>query len=161
MPFADIQWPLEAQTARDWIGAIAWDFDGLAGVFPGLIGDEQLDLMVELTTSDPGIMSRWGQCAEEAVQQASGRDWWWAKNLCHKSIQGWTMINGFLVRQGVVAASLTFPDWLDACYTFLWERGDDNGRAALDLELSMPPKGRPLKQSPEQVKTMLAQFAAD
>jgi hypothetical protein len=159
--FCDQAWPLEATSALDWLGAIAVDLETLAGVFPGLIGDDRLDDMINLIVEDPARMLNWLPVAQEVVGAAAGRDWWWAVNLTRKATSSWPLINGFLIRQGVRADGIGFPDWLDACYSWLWEHCDEEERIKLDLQLSMRPKGVAIKQSKAQVQAMLADFAAD
>lgn len=156
--FAGAAWQMHASSAADWLGAISYDFDTLSGVFPGLVHDDELDAMYDLIT-DPSQLDSMPQVARNVVQAAGGRDWWWSVNLTRKALGGWIYFNGFLVRQGVRADSTSFPDWMDACYTFLWERTDENGRMALDLELGLPPRG--VKLAATQTKQMLSDFAAD
>jgi hypothetical protein len=156
--FAQTQWRLQAHSAADWLGAIACDFDALSGVFPGLICDEELDAMQQLLR-DPSQFDLMPDVARQVVQAAGGRDWWWSVNLTRRAMAGWIYINGVLVRQGVRADSTSFPDWMDACYSWMYERSDENGRAALDIELGLPPKG--VRQGSKQTKQMLAAFQAD
>lgn len=158
--FAACTWRLEAVTAADWLGALAMDFDGLSGVFPGLIGDDRLEEMLEILKDGAQEHSDTMQeVARKALAAAGGRDWWWTLNLARRVVGQWIYVNGFLVRQGVRADSTTLPDWLDACYTWLWERCDENQKTALDIELSIPPRG--VRASRKQVEQMMAAFQAD
>lgn len=156
--FAGYNWELEATTAADWLGAIATDFDHLSGVFPGLVLESTIDQMMEVL-HDRQNHSSLEEVARNVIQAVGGRDWWWTVNLTRKALGSWMHINGFLVRQGVRCDSVIMPDWLDACYTFLWERADENAKIALDLELSTAPLG--IKPNALQTKQMLADFAAD
>ncbi len=140
---------------------MGFDLDRLAGVFPGSIGDDDVDAMYHLALSDPDIERRWLNAARVGVGRGSGRDWWWSVNLVRRALSGWPYINGKLLLSGVDAHRLPFPDWLDACYMLLWSGCDENGRIKLDLELSMPPAGVALRQSKAQKERMLADFAAD
>lgn len=152
---------LTATTASQWLGAIATDMNGMAGIMPGLVADEDLPAMIALMDSHPDIEDRWLQSARTALGRAAGRDWWWALNLCRKSLNAWMYINGILLRQNVDAKKLSLPDWLDACYTMLWQGCDEEQQVKLDLELSMPPRGVGVRRSRDQVKADLAAFAAD
>lgn len=156
--FAGSVWQLQARTAADWLGAIACDFDTLSGVFPGLIADEDLDTMQELVR-DISQFDLMPDVARNVVQAAGGRDWWWSVNLARRAMKGWIYINGVLVRQGVRADSVSFPDWMDACYSWMYERSDENGRTALDIELSIAPRG--IRVGSRQTKQMLEAFQAD
>lgn len=156
--FAGRGWNLEASTAADWLGAIAMDFDTLSGVFPGLVADEDVDAISELAM-EPASQETMQEVARKVVQAAGGRDWWWSVNLTKAAIGNWIYVNGFLVRQGIRADSIGFPDWLDACYTWFWEKGDDNQKAALDATLSLPPRG--VKVGRQKIEQMMADFAAD
>jgi hypothetical protein len=143
------------------VGAVGFDMDSLAGVFPGSIGDVDVDAMYHLALSDPDIDRRWRNAARVAVGRGSGRDWWWSVNLIRKALGGWPYINGKLLLAGVSAAKLPLPDWLDACYMLMWSGGDEKGRIQLDLELSMPPAGVALRQSKQAKLKMASDFAAD
>lgn len=156
--FAGQSWPLEAHTAADWLGAIAMDFDTLSGVFPGLIREDDVDAMLQLV-KDHSHGEAMQEVAQKVIQAAGGRDWWWTLNLAKKSLGNWILVNGFLVRQGVRADSTSFPDWLDASYTWLWDRADEDNRIKLDLELSLPPLSA--RRSGKANKRMLAAFQAD
>lgn len=148
-------------SAIDWVGAVGFDLDGLAGVFPGSIGDDDVDAMYHLSLSDPDIDRRWRNAARVAVGRGGGRDWWWCVNLIRKSLGGWPYINGRLLLSGVDARKLPLPDWLDACYMLLWSGCDEKERIKLDLELSLPPAGEAVRQSAAAKRKMLADFAAD
>lgn len=156
--FAGRGWDLHAHTAADWLGAIAMDFDTLSGVFPGLVADEDVEAMSHLVM-ESGNHAGMQEVARKVVQAAGGRDWWWTVNLARAAVGNWIYYNGFLVRQGVRADSIGLPDWLDACYTWLWERGDENQKAALDANLSLPPRG--VRVGKKKIQEMMADFAAD
>lgn len=156
--YADRPWQLEAHTAADWLGGMAMDFDTLAGIFPGLICDDDVDEMSQLV-KDPSHREGLQAVAQKVVQAAGGRDWWWTINLAKKSLGNWIIVNGFLVRQGVRAESTPLPDWLDACYSWMWDRGDEEQRTKLDLELSLPPLGA--RRSSAANRRMLEAFQAD
>jgi hypothetical protein len=152
---------LSATTAAQWLGAMATDLDNLYGLVPGLISDDDLDDMDQLARTHPDIAGRWFWAARTALGRAGGRDWWWTYNLSKKALSVWMYINGTLLRQGVDSKTMALPDWLDACYTLLWSGGDEEQRIKLDLELSIRPRGLPIKQSRRDVRAMMAEFAAD
>jgi len=143
------------------VGAVGFDMDNLAGVFPGSIGDDDVDAMYHLAMSDPDIDRRWRNAARVGVGRGSGRDWWWSVNLIRKALGGWPYINGKLLLAGVSARDLPLPDWLDACYMMIWSGCDEQNRIKLDLELSMPPAGVALRQSKAAKVKMAESFAAD
>lgn len=140
---------------------MGWDFTGLTGVLPGAIADEDLDDMWNVSRGSLEPERHWLNAARVAVTRASGRDWWWAVNLTQRCLQSWPYINGLLILQGVDAAAMRLPSWLDAAYMLLWQRTDQAGRDALDLELSIPPRGVSPAQAPAATSNMLAAFAAD
>jgi hypothetical protein len=152
---------LTATTAAQWLGALAMDLDGMQGIVPGLIDDEDLDLMWTLAQQNPDIQERWTNAARTALGRAGGRDWWWTHNLCRKALGTWIYTNGLLLRQNVDYHRMRFPDWLDACYTLYWQGADEETRIKLDLELSMRPRGVAVRQSPAQARQMAMDFAAD
>jgi len=152
---------LEATCAAHWLGAIATDIEGLYGIMPGLVADDDLDLMQELMATHPDIETRWFHAARTALGRGAGRDWWWAHNLAKRCLGVWIYINGMLLRQGVDSRSMSLPDWLDACYTLMWQNADEEQRIKLDLELSARPRGLAVRQNPAAVKQMLMDFASD
>lgn len=154
-------WQLHLATASDWLGAIAWDYDTLAGVFPGAIADSEVDHMWRLGMENADAFDRWRTAARVAVARGSGRDWWWTVNLTRRVMQSWPHFNGMLLLQQVDAETLRFPLWLDAAYMLLWERTDEEGRMKLDMELSLPPLGVSPSQAPAAAQQMMSAFAAD
>jgi hypothetical protein len=156
------EWPLRLDCAAGWIGAIGFDLVGLSGVLPGGIEEEDVERMWAAIPADPVVAERrWRNSARVAVSRGSGRDWWWTVNLTRRCLQSWPYINGLLLLQGVDAEAMRFPSWLDAAYMLLWQRGDEEHRQALDLELSIPPVGVSSAQAPVAAKNMLSAFAAD
>jgi hypothetical protein len=155
------RWDLHLDSAYQWLGAVGWDLDTLAGVFPGSIGDDDVDAMYHLAMSDPDVERMSLNAARVAVGRGSGRDRWWSVNLTRKALGGWAYINGKLLLSGVSARELLLPDWLDACYMLLWSGCDEQGQIKLDLELSLPPAGVAIRRSKAEKEKMLAAFAAD
>lgn len=155
------RWTLDLDTAHQWVGAVGFDLDTLAGVFPGSLCDDDVDTMHHLAMSCPDIDRRWLNAARVAVGRGGGRDWWWSLNLIRKALSGWPYINGKLLLSGLSARQLPLSDWLDACYMLLWSGCDEQGRIKLDLELSMPPAGIAIRQTRAAKEKMLADFAAD
>lgn len=155
------EWTLHLDSAYQWLGAMGWDLDTLAGVFPGAIGDDDVDAMRDLALPCPDADRRWLNAARVAVGRGGGRDWWWSVNLARKALGAWPYINGKLLLSGVDSHHLPFPDWLDACYMLLWGNSDETGQIKLDLELTLPPAGTAIRQSKAAKEKMLADFAAD
>lgn len=155
------RWGIHLDSAHAWIGAVGFDLEGLSGVFPGGVGDDDVEAMHQLSLNMPDAERRWTNAARAALGRGSGRDWWWSRNLIKRSLQSWPYINGKLLLSGVQARNMPLPDWLDATYMLLWSNGDDKGRVKLDTELSMPPAGVAIRRSAAQTKQMLADFAAD
>lgn len=152
---------LTATTATQWLGAIAVDTRNLSGIMPGLLDDEDLDLMAALMLEHEDIDTRWVNAARTALGRAAGRDWWWALNLSKRALGIWTYINGMLLRQNVNAKQVSFPDWLDASYTLLYQNASEEDRTKLDLSLSAKPAGVAVRQSSQANRQMMADFAAD
>lgn len=157
----ECDWPILLDTAISWIGAVGFDLDTLAGVFPGALGDDRIEEMQQQALRHPDADRRWVNAARVAVSRGGGRDWWWTVNLVRKSLQAWPYINGKLLLSGVDAHTARFPDWLDATFMMLWSNADEKDRIKLELELSLPPAGAAVKRSPAAKRRMLAEFAAD
>jgi hypothetical protein len=155
------RWEICLDTADHWVGAMGWDLEDLSGVFPGSVGDDDVDALYRAGLSHPDADRRWVNAARVAVGRGSGRDWWWSLNLVRKALAGWPYINGRLLLSGVDCHRTPFPDWLDACYMMLWSGVDEKERIKLDLELSLPPAGVAVRQSKTAKLKMLSEFAAD
>lgn len=153
-------WALDGGPAYHWIGAAAADLDHLGGIFPGLATAESLDDLWQLSVLGD-FDKRCTLAARMGLGRAAGKDWWWAVNMIRKIVGGWPIINGIMLREGIAARELLLPDYLDAVYSLMWERGKDEDRMKLDVELQQLPKGVRVKQSAAQKKAMLAAFAAD
>lgn len=156
-----VRWELYPDSAYDWIGLAAADFDGLAGIFPGAVVDDQCEQLFRASMQDEARDRKWANAARVALGRAGGRDWWWTNNLIRKCVEGWPYVNGVLLRQGVSAREMPLPDWLDAVYTLMWQNQDDNGRVKLDLELQRTPTGVVVAQSKAQTRAAMEAFAAD
>lgn len=156
----DRVWMLQGTSAHHWMGAILADPDSLAGVFPGMCADEDLEILLELSFAED-FTTRCTNTARVAVGRGAGRDWWWALNLVNKIFSGFPLVNGVMRREGVAIKDTDFPDYLDAVYSLLWERGDEEGRMKLDLELQLLPKGVAIRQSGAAKRAMAAAFASD
>jgi len=153
-------WHLQGSTAHDWMGCILTDPDTLAGIFPGMAADEDLEELLQLSFRED-FTSRCTNTARVALGRGAGRDWWWALNLVNKILAGFALVNGVMLREGVDARTVSLPGFLDAVYSLLWERGDEEGRMKLDLELQLLPKGVAIRQDAKAVKAMAAAFASD
>lgn len=153
-------WTLDNGPAYHWIGAAGSDLDVLGGIFPGLTAADSLDDLWEFS-SFGDFDKRCTLAARMGLGRAAGKDWWWTVNMIRKILGSWPIINGVMLREGIRARELLLPDYLDAVYSYMWQHGKDEDRMKLDVELAQLPKGVRVKQSPAQVKAMLARFAAD
>lgn len=168
LTFYGRSWTIKNPCAYEWVLAVRQDPVRISRVFPGLVKSRQLDdmlaVMDELQWTPEGLADlerRWLNCARVALARASGRDWWRALNLINKILETWTALNGSLLLSGVDARRMPLSSWLDAAYVQLLRSTPDEGRQKLELELSTPPRGIPLKQSTASVRASLAAFAAD
>lgn len=157
----DGRWEICLNSAYDWIGAVGFDPDTLAGIFPGSISDGDVEAMYQLQAGMSDAADRWANAARVALGKGSGRDWWWSLNLIKRALSGWPYIHGRLLLAGVNARTMPLPDWLDSTYMLLWQGCDEQGRMKLDLELSLPPAGVAIRRSKQATRKMLEEFAAD
>lgn len=153
-------WELTECSAYEWIGAVALSPQTLAGVFPGMCADADVEALLDLSFS-PDFASRCANAARMALGRAAGKDWWWAQNLITHIISGWPFFNGVMLRQGMRAKDYCLADFLDATYTLLYERADEEGRMKLEVMLRTLPKGVGIRQTARDVKEMAQAFAAD
>lgn len=153
-------WLLEDCSAYQWLGATGTDFDTLHAVFPGMVDVGFLDALWERSHAGD-FDKRCTLAARAALGRASGKDWWWAWNMTKKILSSWPILNGVMLRQGIRATQLPLADYMDAVYSLLQERGKDEDRMKLDIELQTLPAGVRVRQSSAAKKAMLAAFAAD
>lgn len=157
----DVEWDLYPDTAYEWLGLVGADLEGLTGILPGAVCEDQCEAMLRVSLQFPDRDDRWANAARVALGRAGGRDWWWVRNLSKRCIQGWPYINGRLLREGVSARTVAYCDWLDAAYMLLWDGQDDKSRTLFDLELNRLPAGVAVRRDFTQIKTMAQAFAAD
>jgi hypothetical protein len=137
----DTVWHVEADTAAQWLAAFRADDEHLAGIFPGLLVDDDVDRMSQMWLEYDDAAARCERAARKLLSRASGMDWVWAYNLMQISLRGWLYVNGVLLRQNVNSHSTSLSDWLMAAYTMLYEGRDETGRVALETEMMTPPRG--------------------
>lgn len=154
-------WRIPAAPASTWLRAYDEDPDTLLGLFPGLIALDDAEDMLARLQRIPGSEDRCQRAARALLQRGAGMDWVIAWNLMRIVRGTWLWINGALVRQGVRAGTDTLADWLDAAYTLIYESRDQQGRLALETELTMPPRGEHLAVSAAAQRRAAMAFAAD
>lgn len=151
-------WHLQDVPASVWIHAVSTD--DLAGVFPGLVRDEDAGALFGLWATEPDMRTRCALVAQKALGRGSGREWHWAANMI-KEIEGsWTHLNGLLVREGVLATRTSLADYLDAAYTVFLSKYDADKTKALDTRLRKLPSGMIAKPKMSSRADLMA-FAKD
>lgn len=154
-------WILDGTSAAGWLNALQLDDVQLTGIFPGFIGDEYTDDMLDLWLEFPDAEQRCQRVAQKALARESGLDWVWAWNLMRMCLGSWIYINGVLLRQGVTSSDMSLRDWLHAAYTLILEGKDADGRVAFESELMIPPAGVALKIPAKVQHQGALAFAAD
>lgn len=134
-------WDIPAVPASVWLGALRRDPARLAGIFPGLIDETDIDSMLQMWLDFDDADLRCELAGRKLLGRAAGMDWVWAFNLMQLTARIWIFLNGMLLRQGVNATQLSLSDWLSAAYTLIYESKDEAGRIALEAELATPPRG--------------------
>jgi hypothetical protein len=134
-------WPIPAVPAAVWLGALRRDPARLAGIFPGLIDEADVDPMLHMWLDFADADQRCELAGRKLLGRAAGMDWVWAFNLMQLTSRIWLFVNGMLLRQGVNASQVSLSDWLAAAYTLIYESKDEVGRVTLERELSTPPLG--------------------
>lgn len=151
-------WHLQDVPASVWIEAMS--APELAGVFPGLVRDEDAGALFGLWATEPDMRTRCTLVAQRALGRASGREWHWSANLITEIQQSWTHLNGLLVREGVRSSSTSLSDYLDAAYTLLLGKLDAEKTKALDTRLRRLPSGLIIKPKMSSRADLVA-FARD
>lgn len=131
-------WKLKAASADQWVRAVL--MPEMAGVFPGMLrGSQALDFF-DLWDQFPNMPRRCLNVSMVALARASGREWFWAYNMIETAAQSWPHVNGLLVREGVRADAESLHNWLDACYTLILERKNEEDRVAFENSLTRVPR---------------------
>lgn len=152
-------WQLRDVPASEWMAAaITPDH---AGIFPGLVDDDDAGDIFELFMVEPDLQRRGARVAQKALERASGREWHWALNLIREIQGSWTHLNGLMVRDGVLASQVSLSNYLDAAYTVFGEKLKPDDFKAFETRLRRIPgtgfSSRPRMSSREE----LMGFAAD
>lgn len=151
-------WELQPVPASTWIRAAI--SDDMAGIFPGLVSDDDAMELFELWLTEPDMPRRCRTISQRALERASRREWHWAMNLCKEIDEAWTHLNGLLVREGVRADRTSLSDYLDAAYTLFQEKLKPDDFKAFEGRLRKLPSGIISKPRMSSKAELLA-FAKD
>lgn len=154
-------WRIPAAPASTWIDAFRAGQETLAGLFPGMIADTDLDAMLERLVDIPGSELRCKRAARMMLQRETRMEWVVAWNLLKICAGMWLWVNGALLKQGVNSHNVTLGDWLHAAYVLLYESKDEKGRVAFESELMQAPRGEHVAVSAAQQRRSALAFAAD
>ena len=153
---------LREASAYDWITATR--SPDMCLIFPGLIDDEDAEVMFEAQIACPDIRTRCVNVARVALGRESGREWHWTYNLIDEAWKSWPHVNGNLLRQGVNSSEVTLADWVDAAFSFLATLGSEQDQAAFDARLRRIPRdaqGSVVSVPRMSSRAELLAFAAD
>lgn len=115
--------------------------EDMAGIFPGLVADEDSEAIFRLWMSEPDMQGRCVNVSRKALGRASGREWHWSLNMIKEIQESWTQINGKLVRDGVIADRTSLSDYLDAAYTLFAQLLPEKDFKAFETRLRRIPAG--------------------
>lgn len=133
----------------------------MAGIFPGLVEDEDGEQIFGLWMSEPDMQRRCINVSRKALERAGNREWHWSLNLIQEVQASWTQINGRLVREGVRADRVSLPDFLDAAYTLFAQLLPEKDFKAFETRLRKIPAGGMSSKPRMSSRADLLAFAKD
>lgn len=153
------EYTIPALSAARWIEAVL-DPDGLA-IVPGLLGiEDRRDVLGQWVT---GAFSpeEIAETARAALGAAAGRPWWQAAKLIYSACdeRAWPIISGTFAR-GTDLDKIGIGAFCNAVWALAMRNADEQERARLEAEMSIPPAGVDLDELLDEEAEAEA-FAAD
>lgn len=152
-------WKLRDAPASEWMQAVLTE--DMAGIWPGLVADDDAAELFDLWMSEPDMRRRCLNVSRKALERAGNREWYWTLNLVREITSAWTHLNGKLVREGVRANRTSLDDYLDAAYTMFAELLKEKEFKAFETRLRRIPAGAHLVKPRMSSRADLLAFAKD
>lgn len=152
-------WLLRDVPASTWMEATRTP--ELAGIFPGLVDNEDAEQIYRLWWTEPDMATRCTRIARRALERAGNGEYQWTLNMIAEIRGSWTHLNGMLVRQGVRADSENLANYLDAAYTLMLQQLNDDGVKAMEARLRKISGTGPVSRPAMSTRADLLAFAKD
>lgn len=138
--FANHGFEIPATTALEWLTLLMNpdDFDPLA-IFPGLLSDEDQDLVWDLMFERDIGVTDLGEMSLLAIAAAAGRPWWVAMRLVATVAQNQHTLGAEMLMRGADATKLSLSGWLDVALLVAMRNQSKSDATMFSMKLEMPP----------------------
>lgn len=130
---------IPALPAADWLSVLMVEGVELDDVFPGLLSDEDTELVEEAILDGVLEMQEFRDLILGVIETASARHWWVALRLIEVARTSWDLIGGELVLRGVDAESLSLSAWLDVLLLTVLRNMEPKDTQMFTMRLETPP----------------------
>lgn len=132
---------IPALSAADWLSVLMVEAVELDDIFPGLLSDEDTDLVEEAIIDGLLGVEEFRSIILEVIETASARQWWVALRLVEVARTSWDVIGGEMLLRGVDAESLSLSAWLDVLLLTILRNMEPKDTQMFTLRLETPPPG--------------------
>ena len=131
---------IPALCAADWLAILMNEDLDLEDVLPGLLGDEDDEILEELLLEGLLTVDDKDQLSLEVISTVAGRPWWVALRLIGAASHSWDALGAEMVRKAD-ASRLSLSAWLDVLFHTTLLATDEDKRTMFQLKLEVPPEG--------------------
>lgn len=130
---------IPALSAADWLAVLMVESVELDDIFPGLLSEEDTDLVEEAILSGSMELQEFRDLVLGVIETASARRWWVALRLVEVARTSWDVIGGEMILRGVDAESLSLSAWLDVLLLTILRNMEPKDTQMFTMRLETPP----------------------
>lgn len=130
---------IPALPAADWLAILMVDSPDLDDIFPGLLCEEDIDLVDELIIDRELDLDECEDIVLSIIEIVSARPWWVTIKLIETARISWDMIGGELALRGVDPTHISLSSWLDALLLTVIKNMDPKEVTMWCMKLEAPP----------------------
>lgn len=127
-------------SATDWLTVLMEPNLGLDEVFPGMLPDDQADLVHNALFDSIIDLEQLSDIALDIISEVCGRPWWIALRLIITVRESWHVIGAEMLLKGVDSERLSISGWLDVALLVLLRNIDPKEVAMFTAKLEQPPE---------------------
>ena len=135
--------------AADWLAVLMVPDVDLEGIFPGLLNDQDNDLVEELILSGDLNLDEYEEIILAVLETASARNWWVAIRLIEYARVSWDVLGAELGLRGVDATQVSLSSWLDVLLLMAIRSMDEKDVQMFMLKLEAPPPDTEVSEESE------------
>lgn len=130
---------IPAMTAAEWLTVLMVESLELDDIFPGLLGEDDIDLVEELIISGVLGLGEFHELVLSIIEVASARPWWVTLRLIEAARGSWDILGGEMGLRGVDATRLSLSAWLDILLLTIIRSMEQKDVQMFTLKLEAPP----------------------